>query len=93
MYSPIIFKLLSLYFKVISANFLTLVFIKKYIEIGYKNRLPYIIKALRQSIETKHLLNFASKKNPTETNKPKCTTFNSILRNREKDYIEEQHEF
>ena len=59
----------------------------------YKNRLPYITKALQQSIKTKHLLNFAYKKNPTETNKLKSTTFNnkltSLLRNREKDYIEE----
>ena len=39
-----------------------------------------------------HLLDFAYKKNPTETNKLKYTTFNnkltSLLRNRESDYIE-----
>ena len=51
---------------------------------------------MQQSIKTKHLLNFAYKKNPTETNKLKSTTFNnkltSLLRNREKDYNEEQLE-
>ena len=95
MYYPIIFKPLSLHFKVISAKFSTL-FFPKNIKIGYKNLLPYITKALQQSIKTKHLLNFAYKKNPTKTNKLKFTTFNNkltlLLRNKEKDYIEEQLE-
>ena len=47
-----------------------------------------------QTIKTKHLLNFSCKTNPTETNKLKCTTLNnklsSLLRTREKDYIEDQ---
>ena len=52
---------------------------------------------MQQSIKTKHLLNFAYKKNPTETNKLKSDTFNiitykltSLLSNRTNDYIEEQ---
>ena len=93
MYYPIIFKPLSLHFKVISAKLSSLVFHKKK---GLKNRLPYITKALQQSIKTMHLLNFAYKKNPTKTSKLKSTTFNnkltSLLRNRERDYIEEQLE-
>ena len=62
----------------------------------YKNRLPYPTKALRKSIEKKHILKYVYQKNPTVENKLLCTTFNnkltSLLRIREKEYIEEQLE-
>ena len=72
-------------------------FLEKTLKIGYKNRLPYLTAALRKSIKTKHILKHAYEKNPTIDNRLLCTTFNnkltSLLRNREKEYIEEQLEF
>ena len=72
-------------------------FPEKNVKIGYKNRLPYLTAALRKSIKTKHILKHAYEKNPTIDNRLLCTTFNnkltSLLRNREKEYIEEQLEF
>ena len=63
-------------------------------KIGYKNRLPYLTAALRTSIKTKHIHKHAYEKNPSKDNSPLCITFNnkltSLLRNREKKYIEEQ---
>ena len=72
-------------------------FPEKTVKIVYKNRLPYLTAALRKSIKTKHILKHAYEKNPTIDNRLLCTTFNnkltSLLRNREKEYIEEQLEF
>ena len=55
------------------------------------NRLPYLTKALRKSIEHKHILNHIF--NPTKANKRECSIFNneltSLLRIREKEYYEE----
>ena len=60
------------------------------------NRLPYLTKALRKSIEHKHILNHIFKKNPTKANKRECSIFNnkltSLLRIREKEYYEEKLE-
>ena len=71
-------------------------FPERTIKIGYKNRLPYLTKALHKSIEHKHILNHIFKKNPTLENKLKCSIFNnkltSLLRIREKEYYEEQLE-
>ena len=78
------------------AIYLKILFLERTIKIGYKNRQPYLTKALRKSIEQKHLLNHIFKKNSTIANKLKCSIFNnkltSLLRIREKKYYEEQLE-
>ena len=79
-----------------SSTLFKTVSLKKTVKIGYKNRLPYLTAALRKSIKTKHILKHAYEKNPSKDNRLLCTTFNnkltSLLRNREKEYIEEQLE-
>ena len=83
-----ILKLLTHRFIGSLAKFLRQAFPKKIIKICYKNRLPYRTKALRKSIEKKHILKYVYQKNPTVENKLLCTTFNnkltSLLRIREK---------
>ena len=63
----------------------------------FKTSLPEnLTKALRKSIEKKHILKYVYQKNPTVENQLVCTTFNnkliSLLRIREKEYIEGQLE-
>ena len=91
-----ILKLLTHRFICSLAKFLGQAFPKKIIKICYKNRLPYLTKALRKSIDKKHILKYVYQKNTTVENKLLCTTFNnkltSLLRIREKEYIEEQLE-
>ena len=62
--------------------------------INYINRIPYLTKGLKQSIQTKHILRDKYKKNPTPESQSNYKTVRNkltgLMQNGEKLYLEEQ---